>query len=198
MWPLQFSSPADGDKMKKEKLQIKLSEIPEEGKVFSYSQASGELNLGLKDLISENDYQVQFTIKPIGNVYEVHGDLKTSFPRICSKCGWDIEIPVKGKISELLISKSQEEKGDTQSKSGFVGENDATAVTYISGGVLDTENMIHEILALRDPAYPSCEKDDCEHLKEAQNRIQELQKQSDEAIQSVNANPFSSLKGIKF
>jgi uncharacterized protein len=184
--------------MKKEKLQIKLAEIPEEGKTYSYTQDSGELNLGLKDLIDEKPYRVSFTVTPIGNVYEVKGELNTSFPRVCSRCGWDIEIPVQSKISELLIPKTQEERGDTQSKSGFLSDNDETAVTYFTGGVLDAENMLHEILALKEPPYPSCEKDDCEHLEEANARIERLKREADEATHSVNVNPFSTLKGIKF
>ena len=184
--------------MKREKLQIKLSEVPEEGKTFTYSQSTGELTVPLKDLIDGQPYSVAFTIRPIGNVYEVKGSVDTSFPRTCSKCGWDIQIPIRSGISEILIEKAEEAKGDTSSKKGFGGDDDVS-VTFISGGVLDAENMVHEVLGLQDPLYPSCEQDDCEHLKEVQRKLKELEEEADKALASVSGtNPFQTLKGLKF
>ncbi len=183
-------------KVKKEKLQIKLGEIPEEGQEFHYSSQSGEMNLALKDLVNEKPYDVSFTVRPVGNVFEVKGQLEATLPRVCSKCGWDLDLPVKGPISEILIPKGQEERGDSQSKKGFIGANEV-AVTYFSGGVFNAESMVHEILALRDPLYPDCGVSDCPNLEDVKQKMRELELAAESLLHPEKKNPFDVLKKIK-
>lgn len=185
--------------MKKEKVMIKLAEIPEEGKSFSYNQVSAEMNLGLKDLIDNNKYSVDFTVRPIGNVYEVAGQLKTELTRICSLCGYDLQIPVELKLREILLEREESQKGDTQSKGGFLtDDNENTAVRYVSGGVLNAEEMIHEAIGLEDPAYPSCNKEKCENLDEVRQKMEALAIEAQRALQETpSSNPFAMLKDLK-
>lgn len=183
--------------MKREKLQIKLSEIPTDGRSYRYSRESGELVPVLQDLIQSEKFEISFDIRPIGNVYEVRGSVQTSLPRVCSRCGWDIQIPIQRNIQELILPKAEEAKGDTHVKSGSLVDEEADlAVTFVSEGVLDAAEFVHEIVALLDPAYPDCGKSECENLKETQARMQALAQESANAISGKKANPFEMLKDL--
>ncbi len=185
--------------MKKDRVFIRLTDIPDEGRSYTYDRETGEFNLPLKDLIDENLYKIDFFIRPVGNVFEVTGKVSTTLTRICSKCGYDLALPVETKIHEILMPKTEDAKGDTQSKSGFLAksvDDEALAVTYVSGGVLNGEDMIHEIVALSDPAFPSCGKDKCENLEEVEKKLRELAQASELALQGKNT-AFEVLKSLK-
>lgn len=183
--------------MRREKLQIKLSEVPTEGRTYHYNQQTGELLHILNDLVADKPFDVLFDIRPIGNVYEVRGQITASLPRICSRCGWDIEIPIKRQISELILPKAEEGKGDAHAKAGSLADApEDLAVTFVSEGVLNAAEFVHEMVAISDPLYPDCGLNDCENLIEVQQKLKDLAEQADRAVSSHLANPFEALKEI--
>lgn len=183
--------------MKREKLQIKLAEVPTEGKTYHYSKESGELIHVLNDLVADKPFDITFDIRPIGNVFEIRGTVKTSLPRICSRCGWEIDVSINKQISELIIPKPEEAKGDTHAKGGPLADApENLAVTFVSEGVLDAAEFVHEMVAVSDPAYPDCGKETCENLIEIQRKMQALAEEAAEAVASPKANPFEVLKGL--
>lgn len=183
--------------MKREKLQIRLSEVPTDGKNYRYTHESGELLHVLNDLVSDKPFDISFDIRPIGNIYEIKGSIVTSMPRVCSRCGWDIDVPVKKQFSELILPKPDEAKGDTQAKAGSLADApEDLAVTFVSEGVLDAAEFVHEMVAVSDPAYPDCGKDQCENLIEVQRKMQALAEEASEAVASPKANPFVVLKSL--
>jgi uncharacterized protein len=184
--------------MKREKLQIKLAEIPAEGKSYHYSSQSGELTHVLNDLVSDKSFDISFNIRPIGNIYEIKGSVQANLPRVCSRCGWDIEIPVNKQISELILPKAEEAKGDAHVKSGSLADApEDMAVVFVSEGVLDAAEFAHEMVAISDPTYPDCGKSDCENLLEVQRKMQALAAEASEAVGSPKANPFDILKSLR-
>ena len=184
--------------MKKERVFIKLHEIPEKGRSYHYDRSSAEFNDVLSDLIENNPYTIDFSIRPIGNVFEVHGSVHSQFNRVCSYCGVDIQVPVQIKINELLLPKPTEEKGDTQSKKGFVGsdEDSSLSVTYFSHGILNAEELIHELLGLCEPGYPLCAGDRCTDSEVIKAKMSELETAANKAVHSPQ-NPFAVLKNLK-
>ena len=58
-------------------MKIRLTEIPNDGRSYTFDRESGELNEQLSDLVGKNAYHVNFTISPIGNAYEMRGGFKT-------------------------------------------------------------------------------------------------------------------------
>lgn len=186
--------------MKKERVLIKLTDIPDEGQSFSYSDKSGELSQALHDIIDDNSYSVELTVQPIDTYYLATGKIITQLSRICSQCGSDIQLPVNIKLNEILIPKAEMHKGDTQSKSGFIAtdlDEQKTDVTYIVGGVLNVEELVREQIVITDPTYPVC-PDKCEGLEEVRAKMSELEKNAEHAMQGgAKQNPFEVLKKMK-
>lgn len=180
--------------MKKDRVFIRLSDIPEEGREFTYDRTTKEFDQVLKDLIDENPYSINFFIRPVGNVHEVTGRVSTNLTRLCSKCGEDFSIKVDSKIHEILMPKVEEAKGDTQTKSGSIPETNELSVTYVVGGILNAENMIHEIVAIADPPYPICGKVNCD--ADIQAKIKELENAAELALRGQLA-AFDVLKSLK-
>ncbi len=181
-------------------MKINLTEIPAEGRKFDFSRETGELNEALADLIQDRAYDVAFTIKPIGNAFELKGQFKTRLPEVCSRCGWDLELPMEQKFNEILM-KDEPEYRKAHSVHGnqsvdFLAQG--PDVTYYQGETFDAGNFIHEAIALSEPFYPSCGVEDCEHLEEAKRKQQELRAEFERAEEKKGGHPaFSVLESLK-
>lgn len=182
-------------------MKIKLNEIPQEGRDYTFDRESGELNEALADLIGEHGYDVKLFIKPIGSAYEMTGRLKSTVTEICSRCGWDLEIPLERKVHEILL-----EEGDEDRKGHSVHGNrsvdfsaDGPNMTPVKGDVFDAAEFVHETIALAEPLYPSCGNDNCEHLAEVEAKKRELELEFAGAeVQKTSGHPaFSALKDLK-
>ncbi len=181
-------------------MKIHLSEIPAEGRHYDFSRETGELNDALGDLIQDRSYDVAFTIKPIGNVFELKGRVKTRMSELCSRCGWDLDLPVDQTFNEILMKG---EAGDRRAQA--VHGNQAVDflaqgpdVTYYQGETFDAGAFIHEAIALSEPFYPSCGVEDCEHLEEAKRKQRELEAEFARAEEARTGHPaFSVLESLK-
>ena len=178
-------------------MKINLSEIPEEGRTWNLDRTTGELNDLLTDLIEQRNYKVDFTIKPLGNVYELRGSIQTATPELCSRCGWDIEIPLKTKFNEILMH-DEEEYRKAHSVHGNQAVdflNEGPGVTYYQGESFNAGEFIHEAIAFAMPFYPSCGVEDCEHLEEVREKRAELEQEFKKADEVIAGHPgFSILK----
>lgn len=180
-------------------MKINLSEIPEEGRTYKFDRETGELNGVLADLIGDRKYDASFTIKPIGNVYELKGSVNTEIPEVCSLCGWDLDLPIGAKFNEILMHDETEYR-KAHSVHGnqsidFLAEG--PAVTYYEGEVFDAGAYVHEAVGLAEPFYPSCGKEDCEHLQEANQKRAELEEEYRRADELRAGHPgFAALKDL--
>ena len=177
-------------------MKIRLAEIPEDGRRFTFTRETGELNTALKDLIPKAPYRVEFLIRPLGNAYEMEGKIVTTMNELCSLCGWDLSLPLSKTFKEILI---EETKLDRDAKHVH-GNNsvdfltDGPSTTPYRDGVFETDPYFHELIAISEPLYPSCEDPDCEHLEEARAKQAEINAEFERADEGTN--PFAKLKSL--
>jgi uncharacterized protein len=181
---------------------INLAEIPDDGREFIYNRQTGDLNEILADILGDRAYQVRLYIRPMGNAYEMTGEVRTQIAEICSLCGWDIELPLARRVNEILIPQ-----GDSYRKEQSVHGNQAVdfltegrpSVSEYQGNSFDAGEFVHEAIAINTPAYPNCGDADCEHLKEV-SKIREGLEAEVQALEKQKApgHPgFAALKDLK-
>lgn len=181
-------------------MKINLSEIPAEGRSFHFDRKTGEFNETLADLLASRPYSVDFTIRPVGNAFELRGAVRTSFPEVCSRCGWDIEVPVDQKFNEILL-EDQEQYRKSHSVHGNQSVNflnEGPSVTHYRGDVFEPADFVHEVVAISHPTYPTCANDTCEHLPEVLRKQAELEAEFQKAEETRVGHPgFAALKDFK-
>jgi uncharacterized protein len=182
-------------------MKIRLSEIPPEGRKYSLNRKSGELNETLDDLLQGRPYEVEATIKPLGNTYEIVGHLTTQTSDLCSRCGWDLQLKIDSDFRDYLIEEDADEYRKRQLVHGNQSVNflnEGPSVTTYHGGAFELGEYIHEQIAIQQPLYPDCGKTDCEHLKEATAELQRLNQEFAAAEEKKAGHPgFAALKNVK-
>lgn len=180
-------------------MKIRLNEIPQEGRTYTFSRETGELNAVLEELVQDHDYDVELHIKPIGHAYEMRGTVKTKMNEVCSLCGWDLELPVDRKVNEILIEENEEYRKShsvhgNQSVDYF--GNGPSMVPY-KGEIFDAAEYVHEVVALAQPFYPSCGDEKCEHLEEVRQVQATLNSSFEKSEEKAKGHPgFAVLKGL--
>ncbi len=182
-------------------MKLKLNEIPDDGREYIYSKQTGELNEDIRDLIENNDYHVQFFIKPLNNDdFIMNGTVTTKTKEICSLCGDTFHFPTTAKINEILIPKTVDKDHEKQSKANHISEQDehAPAVSEYKGEIFEIGEFIHEAIALSVPFNPKPEQStdgNCLFcLKPAPTTL--ISYDEDISI-SEKINPFLALKDLK-
>jgi uncharacterized protein len=180
-------------------MKIRLNEIPDEGRSYLFDRKSGELDAQLKELVGSHPYAIDMTIKPIGNAYEMRGTVKTTLSEVCSKCGYDFELPIDRKFNEIIFEE-QDEHRKSQGVHGnqsvnFVGEG--PSMIPVRGKVFDAADYAHEAVALAEPFYPMCGPNEtCLHADEVKEIVERLEAQAELAVEEKPASPFSVLKDL--
>lgn len=180
--------------------EITLKDLPLEGREFTYTRESGELNQALSDLISSHPYRVNFRLTPVGNAYSLQGSMETEMELQCSKCASDFIFPVKQKLNELIVVEKPMHKGDHQTRANHVHELQDSGPDYL---MLDSEvfkvaDYIHEAVALAEPIRPLCapeKPEGCGYSGEPIRR--EWLSFGEEEAKSIRTNPFQVLEKIK-
>lgn len=184
-------------------MKIRLGEIPSEGRDYLLDRESGELNSALEDLIGARPYAVSMHIKPIGNAYEMRGSVETSLDEVCSKCGYDFEMPVARKFNEIIFQEENDGHRKSQGVHGNQSVNflgDGPSMIPVNGSVFDAANYAHEAIALSEPFYPTCGPNgSCLHAEEAEEIAKRLALEAEAALgeaDPVKVSPFAALKGL--
>ncbi len=181
-------------------MKINLNEIPEEGRDYEFDRESGELNTILSDLIGSRVYGVQFTIRPLGNAYEVRGSVQTHLPALCSKCGWDIEVAVNRTLKEVLVEEPKEDRKahSVHGNQSVDFQEEGLSVTYYQNDKFDAGEFVHEAIALGTPFYPTCAQEKCEHLEDVLIKRAELENEYRRGLESQPGHPaFAALKDFR-
>lgn len=178
-------------------MKIRLLEIPEEGRHFTFTRETGELNGALKDILDKTPYKVDVTIRPLGNAYEMEGRVVTSMAEICSLCGWDLTVPLNKTFKEILMEEPEidRETHHVHGNQSVDFLNDGPSSCNYKDGLFDAGEYVHELVAISEPSYPSCGDPDCEHLEEATAKRAELAAEFSKADES--RSPFAMLKDIQ-
>jgi uncharacterized protein len=181
-------------------MKIRLAEIPKEGRSYSFSRESGELDAALQDLVQDHPYQVELFIRPIANAYEMRGTVKTQLTELCALCGWDIQVPIERKVNEILMPEEDEEHRKSQSVHGNHSvdfDNEGIELVSYKGENFDPGAYVHDVVGIAEPVYASCGDNDCERLKEARAIQEALALEFAKAEEKRVGHPaFSVLKGL--
>lgn len=179
-------------------MKIKLNEIPADGRDYHFNRATGELNADLKDLISDNPYDLKFSIHPLNTKdYELKGSLKTHTEELCSLCGDTFQFNISPKIHEILIEAAGSDKElEKQSRSNHVSElNDSgPSVIEYHDDAFELSEFTHESIAISIPFNPKCEtclKSDTGEAFRYDEDMGNFEKAKEKE------NPFNVLKGLK-
>lgn len=175
---------------------LHLSEIPQEGASYLYTNTSGELTKDLEDLVTNKPYEISFFIQPIGQAYELKGSFQFEKDFICSLCAYEFQKKIHGPVHEILIVNSPKfERREKHSKVNHLTEmNDQSPFcTELKSDSLNLGEFFHEILALAEPTRP-LGKDDCNETCE--NYQTALAKGWLSQPNFENKSPFSDLSSL--
>lgn len=170
---------------------IRLDELPEEGKSYSYSQESEELNEDLREAIGSNPFSVELHLEKMGGAFQASGSIETFQNLQCAKCGGDVKTPVALKVNEILLIEREMPRSSKSARVNHSTELDPLApdVVSLTHPELSVGEFIREIILLNEPFRPLCLKP-CENPYLLKN-TQEM------AENSVNLSPFADLKDFK-
>ncbi len=178
-------------------VQIALKDLPLEGRSFTYTRESGELNEFLGELVGQNPYKVDVQITPMGNAYDMRGTIQTGMNLQCSLCALDLKHPINERIHEMLVLQKPLNKGDQQSKANHAHEwvEDGPDYIMLESDSFHVGEYVREVVALNEPIRP-LGKPDCD--LQCENVSDEMRKwlQGRDAI-SIRTNPFQALEKIK-
>lgn len=173
---------------------IRLNEIPEDGREYTFNRQTAELNEVLKDLIVANPYDIQLSIRPLNTKdFELLGKLNTSCPSQCSICAEDFDLAIDSNLREILIPNQELDRTGKYAKSSTPiseTEDESYSVSHYSKQQYDLGEYLHEAIALEIPFKPlcaTCSKTDSEQIFIYDEKMGEVEK----------PNPFQALKGIK-
>jgi len=172
-------------------MRIDLQNIDDDGKSFHSNDLSEDLKGSFKDLIGDNDFKIDFEIRPLGNTFQVLGKMETHYPEVCSLCAEEISVPLQTPINEILVIEEKRPRNTqvSQSQQNFDPMN--PAATYLNEPYLEADEFLHEIMAAAIQSFPSCiDKEACEDR-------QAIIKEKMAAQQSLGHPGFEALKGIK-
>lgn len=183
-------------------MRLNLREITPEGKSFKWTRQTAELNDALSDLIAERPYFCEFTVRPLNNRdFELTGEIRTQAPELCSRCGIDIELPLRVKFREILIPRQELDRTGRYARVNHLSdapeEGPATS-EYDLDETFDMGEYVHEQVGLEiptNPAPPENAAGDCEDCG------QPVRGQSfgytEEMPLEKPESPFAALKDLK-
>ncbi len=188
-------------KLRIQPLQISLNEIPNQGKTYQYTRESAELDKAFSDLIlPQQNYSVEITIKPMGNVFEMRGSLKTQMQIPCALCGIDLPHQVDENLQEILVIEENLPRAGHEAKVNHVHElHEGPSAQMLETEIFDVAEYLHEMLALTVPIRKTrgteCESGFCLELEEyVKNGLLTLDTKSKG---TATHNPFGVLQGLK-
>lgn len=183
-------------------MRLKLHEINEEGKAFKWTRQTAELNESLRDLIGERPYFCEFFVKPLNNRdFELSGEIRTQAPELCSRCGIDIEIPLRVKFREILIPKQPEDRTGRYARVNHLsdaGDEGPSVAEYDLDATFDMGEYLHEQVGLEipyNPAPPENADGNCEDCG-LQVRGQSFGYTEEIPLEKPES-PFAALKNLK-
>lgn len=181
-------------------MKIKLHEIPEEGREYTFNRQTGELNAVLQDLIENSPYEAKIFIRPLNTKnYDVAGYIKSQTSELCSQCGESFKYNAQAKIHEILIPGAEEIKNSQFAKSNHVSElnEDGPGVSEYHSEQFDLGEFLHEAIALSIPFNPRHEAEDPACKKSYKTSESDLFIYDEKMGEEKKNNAFNVLKGIK-
>jgi uncharacterized protein len=181
---------------------INLADISPEGESFTLTRETGELNTLLADLIGDNDYLIEFNIRPLDQGFELRGGVKSKTPELCSRCGIDIFVNINATFKELLLPKLKApDQGDHYSRvnhySDLHEEDKGPGITEFENLMFNAGEYLHELIGLQIPLKPVGETDDKGDCLVCGLNVETTNFGYEEALPAEKNNPFAALKNLK-
>jgi uncharacterized metal-binding protein YceD (DUF177 family) len=182
--------------------EITLKDIPAEGRDFDYDRESGELNAALHDLVGENPYRVHLHITPMGNAFDLRGEVETALNLLCATCGTEFKYPVKHSLHELMVVEKPLNKNEHHSRANHAHEweNSGPDCLMLDSDILKVKDYLHEMIALAEPIRPLCspsaDEDRCSQAKDLPERDW-LSFGPEKPGEGIRTNPFNILQKVK-
>jgi uncharacterized metal-binding protein YceD (DUF177 family) len=178
---------------------LRLKELPQEGRRYIYTNASGELTPFIADLIGKNPYRVEIEVKPMGNVYMAEGKIETGLDEICSLCALEFVYSVNEKFREILVINDHQSHRDHQARVNHTSELAAGGpeCTELDSDLFMVGDFIHELIAISAPMKPLGKPDcdsSCENYKAA---VAKGWFGNQGESMTEKQNPFAVLKDLK-
>ncbi len=166
---------------------VNLKDLDQDGEDFHFSRASGELNKKLNEVVGKHEYKINLLLKPMGNVFEISGQIATNITCDCARCGRDVELPIAENFSELILVLEERPRAG---HSGHTGSqlDEGPYCNYVTSHQFDLGDFVHEHIAAAEPYAPNCGRADCEQV------FQNAQKS--DSVGRLDANPFEVLKNL--
>jgi uncharacterized metal-binding protein YceD (DUF177 family) len=169
---------------------VMLPSLQESGETYKYTNATGELTKSLEDLIGSSPYSVNIVLKPMGNAFEISGDIKTEMMTSCAHCGRDMAYEVNDDFREIILIEEERGRGGHTGHAGADLVSDGPFCNYVQSPQFSIADFVHEHIAAEEPYIAECGKSDCEKvMKSAQLKSGDPE--------STDTNPFSVLKSLK-
>lgn len=171
-------------------MRIDLKLIDEDGKDLQFNQSSDE-TLGLfKDLIGENPFHIDLKLSPLGNSYQLMGQIQSEYAEICSLCGEDITVPIGSRVHEIIVVEKQRPRNTQVSQSQQNFDSNSPSVTYLNEPYLEITELLHELMASSLTPFPKCT--DEKACEQRQEKIRQVM------AENATGHPgFEALKGLK-
>jgi uncharacterized metal-binding protein YceD (DUF177 family) len=170
---------------------IDLKSIDENGKAFIFDRKSEGLKSSFDDLLGQNDFNIEIDIKPLGNTFQVKGYINSHSLDSCSKCGYEIDVPLKGSINEIIVIEKARPRNTQVSQSQQNFDSSGPSVTYVNDSTIDLFEFLHEMIAANLNLYPICQdqqKCETQQFKLAIEEVKEVK---------VGHPGFAALKNLK-
>ena len=180
-------------------LKIHLKEIPDEGENFSFSRSTGELNKTLEDILGQGDYEIQFSITPVGEAYELKGHFTAEMDLVCSRCAFDFNSKLEEDFHEILVISEE------LPRNGHMGRTNHSSEGFLQEGPFFNElrspyfsisNFTHEIMALSEPLNPTGKENCDENCENYQKALAEGWLKKEESATDSRKSPFDVLEQL--
>lgn len=172
-------------------LTVHLRDLDDEGQSFKYEPGEEKkLDETLYELFDgDKKYVIEFTVRPVGEIYLVEGQLESEYKGQCSLCAEEIDTMTKGRISEYLVQKTKRDAPGHSPHTGLDYENEKNT-TFFESHDYELTDFIREQFAISLPEYPKCEDTKACEIRQAEN-----QKRMIESGVSMDGHPaFQVLK----
>lgn len=184
------------------KLIVKLNELPDDGQDWVFTPNSQpNLNKQFEPDISTENYKVEVTIKPLGNVYEVKVNYELKFQATCSLCAFEFPLPSSKVVKELVMVNPKGQSRIDKQKVTSKNWSDELFCTEIDGNSFNLGEFIREVILVEMPVRPLgygelCDKRQCEPLLNISSADKFSSANINEWTGKEKNKPFSALKNL--
>ena len=171
---------------------IKFNEIPAEGFLLKVNQTDRKMSKALKDLLTDNPFEVEAHIMPVDQGYELYGSITGIRELECSFCLSRSKQSFCEKFHDLYLKG----KGKSMDALGLSDISSHISIFPLNSLRFSLSHFLREILVLAVDFQVLCQKD-CHGLCHSCGNNLNYKKCSCRLKKSKNESPFFVLKKLQ-